>query len=182
MKVALGHSSFSSLPSAIPPSAVALLLLPFRLQPDNKERDVFSRQVFAGLFLLSTRAEKWKTLFVSSVCCLHHTLSLSSAAFCPPTPPNITTTTPSPHLFIHSPCSAERVRTAFYKAWLAVTLDMLSFVNKTKSRLDLQQHKAIWGLNLGQWEAGLMYVWMYQKLIRFNIIFSIPTSEIRKPF
>lgn len=41
-----------------PQSAVALLLLLFRLHPDNKEKDVFSRQVFAGLFPLSTGAEK----------------------------------------------------------------------------------------------------------------------------
>lgn len=44
---------------------------------------------------------------------------------------------------------------AFYKAGLAVTLDMLSFVNKAESRLDLPPHKEIRGLNLGQREAGL---------------------------
>lgn len=155
----------------LPPSVVALLLLPFMLQPDNKERDVFSRQVFAGLFLLSTGAEKWKTLCLSpSVCRLHRTPSLHSCSVSrPPFPTSI-----------HPPCRGESGWMVFYKAGLAVTLDRLSFVNKTKSCLDLLQHKAIWGLNLGQREAGL--IGMYNQLIQLQSNLSIPTSDIRKPF
>jgi len=68
-----------------------------------------------------------------------------------------------------------------YKAGLAVTLDRLSFVNKTQSRLDLQQHKAIRGLNLGQREAGLMGMCAQLIQLQPNLVY-IPTSEIRKPF
>lgn len=90
LKVASGHSR-----PPTPQSAVALLLLPFRLKPDNKERDVFSRQVFAGLFLLSTGAERSERHCV----CLFCLLSLSYSLFFSLAPPHPIPSPPVLHIY-----------------------------------------------------------------------------------
>lgn len=81
---------------------------------------------------------------------------------------------------IHPPCRVEKGRLVFHKEGLTITLDGLSFVNTTKSCLDLQQHKAIRGFKLGQREPSL--IGMYHQLIQLQPNLSIPTPEIRKPF